>query len=1005
MKNGFKYVSDNGLISENTGILKLYYDFGSAWNYEELGGGKYITSFITGGSDPIYYNESGSHSANPYSPSQYVPISLIPTSVATEIGKFYEFSVNVTNNVGSPGHPGIEILYSGIPVRTLTTVGSYSYSFYGNGGMPLSFRFWSTPYTNGTKYWGDLLLREYYETDMYSGQICVYTHRMEDKDLVPYSDYSDIIKDTYINLIGNRYTSESGLATVIRIENSENLYSGNDFTFFIEGGKLPRNEALEIYDYSGFQQQLPLHNKEVIFSNMEGSGLNCDGFEFGINSANLMYFRTIFTDGDRILTFDKETPRGENIWGIRYISGTIDILRYNHESNAVLSSSMLLGGILKNGGAWTLNSGENQRLTSLNTGTASDITSSIKLRKFAYFSEALSNEQFRYLSEYANSEVNNSSFITDSGYIFSVIAGETGYTEVTGWYQTGELIGYVTGSGNVEILISHPLYGTVQQYGEILEDCGNGLYSKETTLEETYSITGLSGEFVQSGFVDFYPVYSQSTISYITYSGYTTGVDITSGYFENSGYTTGVEFNGYDNLLARSVSYMGERFGDDFTELVMPLISYSGYTRLVNCETTKQPSTYSTGFVPVIDRGENMNSYTVYLNGLALLTGDGYIDRTGEYDNQIVRLNGDYLITGNGEIITQYLFTGEDQISNLHGIYDMPSDLICSRKMIFYVTGAGTGIVNGEWISSGEAYSYPIWTNGIAKLGWSVDRWFFYTGTLTSVNIFYAADATGNPWDVSFTSWYGHAPAPYPVCNAVRDEQEITDISQYESQDTFDGFYPSGRSIFLNGVKLYENVNYYVEDGNFSPIGYITGITGKYIALPIIDGDKVLSTGERYPLEVCNAGTESVNGNYTIDGTGYEGRLVYVNGEIYLSGTRAVGGGGFENRWVFYRVGQVESLYWKSSEAFEPYGLTGWQIFSGAAPEPSLSNGRAIVTSAVYDIYKENGIRDQSVLFWINGVRKSPNEYIYHDGYVDMITGYDINKNNRDGIFNGNLEI
>lgn len=99
---------------------------------------------------------------------------------------------------------------------------------------------------------------------------------------------------------------------------------------------------------------------------------------------------------------------------------------------------------------------------------------------------------------------------------------------------------------------------------------------------------------------------------------------------------------------------------------------------------------------------------------------------------------------------------------------------IWGDQLVFELTGVGSSVLNGQWIESGEAYSRPLWTNGLAKLGWSVDKWFFYTGeSLISDNILYQAFATTfppdpireiMPWETTFLSYLGHGQNPVPIC-------------------------------------------------------------------------------------------------------------------------------------------------------------------------------------------------------------------------------------------------
>ncbi len=755
----------------------------------------------------------------------------------------------------------------------------------------------------------------------YSGILNIYAHQIGSEILEPYADYSYTVKDGYINLIGNDISAQSGIISEIRIQNSENLYSGNDFTFIIEGGKIPRDEAKEMFGLNVFDEQLPIHNKEIIFSNISGEQDDYRGWEFGLNGINLFYFKTMDVGQQKVLTYNNETPYGENIWALRYLDDVIYVSRYDVEKNKINTNKTVLGAELLNGGIWRLNSGECAGLQGI-CGGATGITSSIKLRKFLYFNEYLSDEQIRIASEYMTSEIGEVSYIKETGSEYVYIEQEI-CTGISGLlYITGILSGYstefveITGdpvfTGISGVVNSGDAYISEydEEYGIFYED----IYLP--TGDQPYSIIGVTGYMwdypVETVEVTGDAVYIQSGVSGVIYSGCWTEEELIETPYKITGYMEDIISNeSQEHLRARSFSYLGKRYVQDFGELSVAKNVWSGSQKMVNNLAREDWGYYKDGhnlFV-YLETGINEDWMNLYMNGAALRKGTGtptkvVIEGT-EYNAYLI--DKDFLYTGNNEIVTDLLFTGVDQIENLHGVFDITYG---QEYGLFEITGAGTNGVNGIWERKENKNGYPSYKH--MSENYTIQHLVIQGGTYLLRGSYgeegwgylynkVGLSNTGKPWEWSWSTMLGELPVPSFRYMGNQD-LVIDSVSKY-SEGSFAEIAPSGRAIFFNGVKLYEGVDYVSENGYFRPSGYLTGMTGLYFSFPMPE----------------------TTASYT--------------GEM------------------------------------------------------------------VYDIYGTGYLEYDSVIPRINGLRKDTREYVYHDSYVDLLKGMDINPDFGSGFYEGFLEV
>lgn len=821
MNNGLSYILESGLLTENTGALKLYCDFSDTEVYKI--GGTYSYYFLpvkqVENSRQLYLGEEIF-----YQPYSEASLQGSWTNISEEFevirGQKYKlnFDVQASSRVSL-----FAVLMSGqLPQLLFNHCGAVVSFFYD--------KVFTSNQTSRVKLMAfapdgvDIALGNI-TVDRIDSEIKTFAHDITGDNLVSFEDYSYATGNSCLDLLGNRYNEESGIASYLQIENSQAIYSGNDFTFIIEGGKIPRDYAKSVYDYTGFDVQMPFHNKEIIFSNISGEENSYGGWEIGLNGANLLYFRASDLGQQKVLTYDQNTPYGENIWAVRKQDRIIYITRYDPERNVIATNRMPLGSDLNNGGEWYLNSGNLSNLESINTGTAANITSSIRLRKFLYFDEYLSDDQVVLASEFLSANVEDLAVVIDSGYSIYEGTGAEICSGVSGIvYNTGILSGYQTDTRTVT---GEPVFtgisGIVNSgdsyYYEYDEEYGifySDIYTPGSG-DPSY-ITGVTGyDWYYPTTVETFTgdaVYIQSGVSGSLYEECWTGTYLESGYFTETGFETGASLNGSKNLRARSFSYFGQRNDGDFGELSVAKNVWSGSQKIVNNQTQKSLGYYRYGhtlFVYLED-GTDESWMNLYLNGVAIRKGAGsptkiVIDGT-EYDTYLS--DKDYVFTGNNEIFTDILFTGADQIENIHGVFDV--------------------------ISGGEL------------------------------------------------------------------EFPIVDLDEYYDV-LFGGMEPSGRDMFFNGIKIYEGLDYDVVGADFSPKGYLTGMTG-----------------------------------------------------LYFSRNRP-------------------------------------EILSKTTGE------------SVYDLYGTGYLEYDSVLPWINGVRKDTREYLYHDSFVDLISGTDLQKEIGQGRYQGYMEI
>jgi photosystem II stability/assembly factor-like uncharacterized protein len=954
----------------------------------------------------------------------------------------------------------------------------------------------------------------------YSGKISLILNEFEDNE--SYNIYDQLNKNNeYINLYGNRFDEDYYISSRIEIKNYENLYTGNGFTFVIYGGKIPRDEIkLSLFDHPDLNEQKPFHNKEIIFSNIIPSNEGYSGWEFGLNSANLFYFRTYDANMQKVFTFDKERPMGENIWGLKYSNKQITISRYNHVNRSITSQLFQMADFLKSGNVWYINSGNNSELISLNNNLASNITSSIKLRNFMYFNEDLSDDIFLDISTNISSNIQTKEIIINSGYYYDATGTEiTCYEESGLLYVTGVLSGFesftITGTGAP---IYTPLYGQVINFSQALEQCASSELFNLTLITGGggLQITGYSIFVPKTEYNINIPIYVNSGVSGIIYSGCTTQ-DLTGEfYFEETGYQD-VSDNNYDiNLNSRSVSHIGQRYEQDFIENIIDE-NFVNYKNKIGQKINSSYEEEGKTFFIENNTGEYDKNIIFYLNGIAQRYGTGILEKINIsgvlYDKY--NLEKDYFIDQNSQIVYNIKFTGNDEIQNLHSIYDIRNKEIESAELEYNLDIMSYFNFSYRYINKIESSSdgkYILCKTNIGSLLTSND----YGNTFNNIEIInneeevlfsdvniskdgkyqiavstvegvYESNDYGNKW---FNSYNGGNYHNIAISKNGKTRTLISSdfepiLCSYDYGATWNDVGEGGGSYIFNSISISSDGRHQLAgtqtvllvNNNFGsennwqerqPLKYwkkvLISLDGKY-QYAITNQELWFSDnyGEnfilRYQPSFFSLKSISISENgknvflYINSTTPWRNRILYSNNYgrtfiVLLNNTSFgyyFGDINFNNNnilYSFYREGIEYSEFIKLkpiyknileskeilinntgdySQEFTGIYESGLDIFLNGVKiyqnidyrinkrpdeEPDFNpinnslnvtgiyfsypnnNGYLYYTgNNYYDIYENEYIKNNSVLSWVNGVRKNPEEYIYHDIYVDLITG------------------
>jgi len=862
-----------------------------------------------------------------------------------------------------------------------------------------------------------------------SGVIELFEHDATGGNFRQIYDYSGLEQTGYLRLLGNQISESSGRASCIDLGGMDIDLSG-EFSIFIEGGKLPRDEAKAIYDNTGFDRQIPLHNKEVLLNCKSGDG----GIEIGLNGANLLYLGLTDLGQEKVFTYDEDVPMGENIWAIRKSDKFLFVSRYDEHNGEIKTSSFKMGGDLGQGGSWVANSGDG--ISAIDETLAMGFTSSTKLRKIICFDEYLQDTQTLTAAMYMNLDISGEPYITDSGYNYYEVTGQEYFTGVSGeLYKTGILSGYLT--EEVEIT-GQPVYtgitGIVNS-GEMYipeYDEEYGIFYPDLYLptgDQPYSITGVTGYSwyypVETQTITGDAVYIQSGVSGLIYSGSWFDSYITGEYFEFTGYTTGASGeNAYAHLRPRSVSYLGNRHDGDFIDIYIQT-SETGNLSNNSALKTWEYRGRGMGLLLKQEHLPETGKIKFYINGVAARAGSGVsnseIEDGNEYDYFVSEK--DYSIGDGGEIYQELDFSTNTQMENLHGIYDIVQN--STQEIIFKIEGSAMGNysapynnIDSLWVKyTGEEKSwYGLFRvdSGcymskdkklvIAKEGLESDRIYaiYYLVEDLPIGIAYPSGSVGigqQPWEITWKYWsMGGYFAPKQV-GEYNGEKTISSTSQYTG--AFTEISPSGikESSSNNPDKLYvwnsnsEEVNgVYSYAGDFSNRKYwmkenieiFYNPYGEWVMAkaPYLNEDTYARWAETgyYPTGVPYYLGDGISERITLTPIETFEKDIFLNGIKLYEGIDYVSTSGF-----FEPLGELNNI---TGTYFSFPRLSGQQFYTG---------------NSVYDVYRADTFRNGSAMFWINGIRKDIREYVHHDIYADLITGVEIFDDDLSNVSEGSL--
>lgn len=670
MKNGLIYLIENGLLTQKRDSLKLFYDFSKTGDFYSFSSNsrKIIRSLV--GENDVVISESGRNFQN-FTVNQTE--NIFTGNYSLESGQRYKLLLDCSS-ISDGGR--FSPFFNTTALGLVNVLDKYYFDFTSNNSNinPLKFRCVSS---SASMTYENVSLERVNETDAYFKN---YIGNINTLTYVESNRYTNVLKDGSVNLLGNSISQNSGQNAFLQINNTGQFYNRTGFSFIVEGGKIPRDEIKSIYPNTGYDEQLPLHNKEIIFSNISGSGIDYKGFEFGLNGANLFYFRTSDLGQQKVCTFDLETPYAENIWVLRYLEKDIYISRYSKEQNSITSKTIKLGSDLTNGGYWYLNSGQNSDLAALNTGLAQNATSSTKLRRFLFFDEFLSDGQLVKAVDFLNKTVDESGtpYISNSGFNYQVTGTQefvyvkTGVLYLTGIPTQEEII--LTGDHGTNIYSS--ITGQVQKYGgKIFEESftGEGIYLDDFVFSDSgeTGITNFSFEYSPYQQTEYRNIFVMSGITGELFrTSYFTNL-YGNSYFETTGYKTGVSINEVDYYnRPKSMTYRGKRDANNI-EIYLSNQVYSGNEKIANKECQGIFSSYNDGrtlYLGLLDTG-NASNIILFKNGFAQKMGVG--------EPKTVTINGIeypyFNITGGDYSIAngQEIFFGQDITGELNGVYDI----------------------------------------------------------------------------------------------------------------------------------------------------------------------------------------------------------------------------------------------------------------------------------------------------------------------------------------------
>lgn len=719
----------------------------------------------------------------------------------------------------------------------------------------------------------------------YTGQISTYVRTGNINGPIDSGSFSKFIATGFLdnnnNIVTGKFMFFGGLKTgllsgnpsygvaKIDILNYNELFTGNNGTFILEGGIIPRD-----WNYSGewMGTQIPYHDKEVIFSNFTGTGFTSNGWEFGLNGANKLYFSTNDGGAKKTLTLNNNT-NGENLFSVRLSNNIVNLTRFVPEESGIDSVSKVFNSNINGLGQWTLGKDKITGVNTLRTGICNNEGSSIWLSKFLYFDEYLTDSSLlnSFIALRGDLEVDA---IVENQYIITGTYEETGTFTITGnYYEVMVSGGIISTTGTQQFTTVTPLSGLIISGDSYLQQCedplSSGIFYTDISLTSQTGITGYSTGTYTVNIVNNQVYYIPSGVTGANITGqiitiYETGI-ITgvTGYTYNI--TAGINNAEFYSLYPKTMSYIGPTFEEDFIEhqnvyspnTIAP--SYHKFKQILNRSSYKGFSSVYVGETlflgntgNVLISGGNitgLSSYNFYFNGQAQRLGTGQITTTYISGDPVISVNlsKDFIATGfNNEIIIEtgiLQSLGEDK----WGIYDF---------IINHTGIRGSQVVDTTgYFQTGGVFNNDIYDATIRADWDGPEENLFFNGIKIYEDIHWVReDVDGGavfvqPILEGLTGIYFTLPRPYA-------SESITG-------------YASGMSIYGNAVSGRESYNIHVSGKDrwsyFEPNSVIVYINGMRQSIDnFIYHDKMVDMINGSSVSNIDSGTGDFNGVFSI---------------------------------------------------------------------------------------------------------------------------------------------
>jgi len=598
---------------------------------------------------------------------------------------------------------------------------------------------------------------------------------------------------------------------ILSVKNGDSFYSGTvegdfeSFTGTVSGSGYFSDNHIKINNSSGlfaassaflFSQEKVDNSAGVVFSNYSGGS----GFEFGINNANKLYFKTNYI-GEPVVHTLNNIPFEKNVYGVSIAENSIGLLRYTPYDQKLESQSFDISSIsITDNPNWLVGSGEYGYKGYLSN--------------FVYMSQFVSNSALKQLSRSFHEEAFTVPAVTGS--FSGLITGyQDSFTGISGEIAplTG-VTGYLTGSGGFSYTSGIAKTGCVDESGSLYLPFGSieyptqdkylgqtffrqicaglsgtptsysgsgyffqgssGIYNGETGYCATgkfFGITGFEKVTLSGAFTGVTPLLGiTGVLSGITHSGVTrSGLRGPEIAYTGTGAYTGFSGRGVDDFYPNSYVYVENRQPKYFVEAIG---FNDGGSINQKAVTTLSPFTNEITFM--VNKGYSLDELNITFNGISLLSGKSVVTRN-QYNQTQISVNEDYFLTGD-----MFLFMDLDVQRKDEAFYDI-NQTGADKRTVLTITGTGdyANAPFGEINTTGT----QVFLNGVKLYSgvsyYEQDGEFLPTGELLEITGTY------------FT---------YPAYTGVINSRTGMGMNGYFDREA-NNFVPNAHVFFVNGVR------------------------------------------------------------------------------------------------------------------------------------------------------------------------------------------------------------